>query len=301
MYRRVLQRISVIDDGQNNFGLTDDELQKIAYPGLILRYVNAELILEILVLGLDLPPFTPEKANRALELLTRHEWLSIAQNGNVWHRRDLRRSVLKPMIGEDPDRAARIHERAIAHFRSSPTESVRAEAVYHGLMLVGPESNPMQLTSDVIVKMAPYFEVDRVDFPPAGAALLTLAQTGDLAFDSIPLLPPAFRSQLYNSKGAALVASREFETALRLYVPTPSPIAPWEQTLLCATAEWDKLGVRRLVIDRSWKEMGFYLFAAALARPSPLTKRQRSFDSRAWEMRQPHPAPRRSWNISLSV
>src|SRR5262249_11666916 len=66
VYRRVLQRMSVLDDGQNNFGLTDEELQKIAYPGLILRYVNAEVILEILVPALDLPAFTPEKANRAL-------------------------------------------------------------------------------------------------------------------------------------------------------------------------------------------------------------------------------------------
>jgi hypothetical protein len=277
VYRRVLQRISVVDDGEDNFGLTDQELQKIAYPGLILRYVNTELILDVLVPTLDLPAFTLEKASRALELLTRHEWLSSVQNGDVWHRRDLRRSVLKPMIGEDPERAARIHERAIGHFRSSPAKSVRAEAVYHGLMLVGPQGNPAQLTIETILEAAQYFEADRTDLPPAGSTLLTLAQTTDVALEDIPLLPPAFRSAIYDSKGTTLVASREFGTALRLYVPTTSPIAPWEQTLLCATAEWDKLRERRLMAGRSWREMGSYLFAAALERSMTLDQAEAEF------------------------
>jgi hypothetical protein len=266
VYRRVLLRIKAGEDAGGV--ITDQTLQTLAYPGLVLRYVTSDLIQKVLAPGLGLPAFSNTDASKALDLLAKHEWLVTRQGDQAWHRRDLRRSVLKPMIAENPQRAALIHRLAIEYFEAAPTEAERAEGMYHRLMsLTGaPEESRYDLLT--IQKAGSYIEPDRSDLPPRGAALLTFAQTRDVAVEQIPLLPGVHRKQAYRTKGETLVASREFGSALRLYEKQHEPLMPWELRMLCATVEWEELG-RRLVLPPRTVEWGRFsedLFAGALTR-----------------------------------
>ena len=123
VYRRVLLRISVPDDEREAAGsvITDDLLRKLAYPGLVLRYVTPGLVREVLAPALELPELNDTQAAKALDLLARYEWLAYRQQDEVWPRRDLRRSVLKPMLAENPKRTKRIQELAIAILKKPRT------------------------------------------------------------------------------------------------------------------------------------------------------------------------------------
>jgi hypothetical protein len=270
VYRRVLLRISVPDEERNMSGsvITDDLLRKLAYPGLVLRYVTRDLIKKVLVPALELPELDDAQADRALDLLGRHEWLAYRQGDEVWPRRDLRRSVLKPMLAENPERTKRIQELAITFFETTPDERGRAEVFYHRLMAVTPDNDGSAFDLDALRSASSSFEADRSDLPPSGAALLTLAIGGEVEVENVRLLPLAFREPAYQEKGASLVNSREFGLGLRLYAHSATPLADWERTLLWSTGAWNELRSRLGGMSgiRDWRELGEYILPAAVTR-----------------------------------
>jgi hypothetical protein len=266
VYRRVLLRISVPEQERTDPVITDSMLRTLAYPGLVLRYVTPDLIRQVLVPALDLPPLDETQAARALDLLARHEWLAYRQGVEVWHRRDLRRSVLKPMIAENPERARRIHMLAVAAFNASPDDSGRSESFYHRLMSISSEDDGAGWDLDAMRKSVSRFEADRHDLPPAGDTLLTFAMTGEVEVDKVRLLPRAFRDRAYETKGESLVNSREFGRALQLYTHRDKALLPWERTLLWSTAEWHELWTRLEAVPgfRTWSDLGGALLPGAV-------------------------------------
>ncbi len=267
VYRRVLLRVTVPDEYKEGAsGISDEMLRKLAYPGLVLRFVTAELIQTVLVPALDLPRLDAQQAKLALDLLSRHEWLAFRQGDEVWHRRDLRRSVLKPMIAENPDRARSIHKAAISFFEKDADERSKSEAVYHRLMLRTGEEDDAAYDLEALRKSASYFEADRVDLPAAGAALLNFALGGEVEVEKVRLLPKQFWQTAYHAKGRSLIESREFATGLRLYVHGEGELRDWERTLLYSTAQWDELRSRleTPVSIQTQRELGEYLLPAAV-------------------------------------
>src|SRR5262249_37897144 len=124
IYRRVLLRIG------------DEVARSLAFPGLVLRYVTTDLIRKVLVPALKLPPLDETAARPALAALASYNWLAYRRgNDEVWHRSDLRRSMLKVMIAQEPDKARRIHRAAVRYFATAGTDSARIEGLYHSLML----------------------------------------------------------------------------------------------------------------------------------------------------------------------
>jgi hypothetical protein len=267
VYRRVLLRISVPDeDRQGDSRITDEVLRKLAYPGLVLRYVTAQLIEKVLVPALDLPQLDAQQAELALDLLSRHEWLAFRQGDEVWHRRDLRRSVLKPMIAENPERARSIHTAAMSFFENGSNERYRAEAFYHRLMLRTGEDDDELYDLEALRKSASYFEADRADLPAAGAALMNFALGGEVEIEKVRLLPKQFRGTAYHAKGRSLVNSREFAAGLLLYAHSESELTDWERTLLYSTAQWDELRSRLKTpaAMQNQRELGEYVLPAAV-------------------------------------
>jgi hypothetical protein len=268
VYRRVLLRISVPDDEREVAGslITDDLLRKLAYPGLVLRYVTPALVQKVLAPALELPELNDTQAAKALELLARHEWLAYRQQDEVWPRRDLRRSVLKPVLAENPERTKRIQKLAIAYFEKAPDERGRSEALYHRLMSVSSDEDGAGFDLDVLRKASSSFETDLSDLPPSGAALLRFAIEGEVEVEKVQLLPRVFREPAYQAKGALLVNSREFGLGLRLYCHSDKHLADWERTLLLGTGEWDELRSRLGDLSgiRDWRDLGEYLFPAAV-------------------------------------
>lgn len=239
VYRRVLRRLG------------DDTAEQLAYPGLVLRYVTADLIQEVLVPALRIPPFDEDEANRALDKLASVKWLAYRQNGEVWHRSDLRRSTLKAMIAAEPEPAKRISEEAVKYFEKQPEDRHEAEAVYHRLMLMHKPSDGDDLELGQLSKAATYIGPYAADLPPAAATLLKFAVNGRVPADEVECLPERYLASAYGEAGKNLVSSRQFGKALKLFErfhgeqssPQSPKLESWEIKTLFSTATWDLLPI----------------------------------------------------------
>ncbi|HZG53384.1 MAG TPA: ATP-binding protein, partial [Pyrinomonadaceae bacterium] len=241
VYRRVLRRIE------------NETARALAYPGLVLRYVTTELIQKVLAPVLNLPPLDDADAKLALEALASYGWLTYRGADNeVFHRKDLRRSMLKAMIAQEGENARRINQAAASFFSTAKDEREWAEGIYHRLMLVTKPQDGEAFEEAGLIKANSYIGADIVDLPAAAAALLRCVATGEVSVSEVKLLPPRLRDKAYVEKGVQLVGSREFGRALELYsqrtevwgVPRASGenyFGEWERDLLFATASWDKL------------------------------------------------------------
>lgn len=240
VYRRVLLRIH------------NDITRELACPGLVLRYVTEELIREVLVPALDLrveDPFI------ALDELARYQWLVTRKGSEVWHRKDLRRSILKAMIADDKEKVARVHKEAQRYFREQGPE---LEALYHELMQLDAPGDPERFAG--LHQIPSYLGADVADLPPHAAAMVRFATGGKLYTDDVPLLWPANVRAAYDSVGARKTAGRSFASARELRermrdVLSNHPLgllnqlARWEVELLFAMGDWDEL--RRGLISTS--------------------------------------------------
>lgn len=116
----------------------DDDVRKLANPGLLLRRVTPTLIREVLAKPCDLGPVDDARARALFDRLARHVWL-VERRGTdeVMHRRDLRR-IMMPLVTEaDRGRARAIHRAAVAYYRhatSGVPEVNQAEQLYHRVL-----------------------------------------------------------------------------------------------------------------------------------------------------------------------
>jgi hypothetical protein len=125
LYERVLEHIK------------DDQVRRLAYPGLVLRRITAEVILEVLNDPCELGLQTMDEAATLFDGLGREVSLVAidATDGALVHRSDLRRVMLRLMMESDPIRVRTIREAAIAYYDSQPSRRGVAEATYHRLAL----------------------------------------------------------------------------------------------------------------------------------------------------------------------
>lgn len=130
----------------------DQEVARLAWPGLILRHINVDIAREVLAEPCKLKP---ESMGRIVDKLAREVWMveptTIAGRSMLRHRRELRARTLPLMRRQDSKLFAEVNSRAISYFgerRADPF--ARAEWLYHRL-LEGeePESVDQGWTSDV--------------------------------------------------------------------------------------------------------------------------------------------------------
>ena len=236
IYRRVLLR------------LKNEVARSLAYPGLLLRYLTADLIQKVLVPALNLQPFDNGEAEQALSTLASYTWLAYrGPNGEVWHRKDLRRSMLKLMVANEHETAERINKLAIDFFAQG-NEKEQSEAVYHQLMLVKRPEDGESLELDHLRNASGSIGADIQDLPPIAATLLRFAMDGNVPASDFELLPHRYLAGGYVKTGRRLINSREFGGALRLLhrgieggVAFQPVMDQWETQTLFATASWDEL------------------------------------------------------------
>ncbi|MDF1489302.1 ATP-binding protein [Tessaracoccus caeni] len=111
VYERILKRIE------------NPVVQALAYPGVVLRRVTPELILQVLARASTIPldVHTEERAHQAFAELAQHVWL-VSRVGDdvVEHRADVRR-LLVPGLETSPEiDARRIHQEAVAYYAAQP-------------------------------------------------------------------------------------------------------------------------------------------------------------------------------------
>ncbi len=241
VYQRVLQRIK------------DPTISALAYPGLVLRYVTADLIRQVLVPALDLPELTHEEATKLLDQLAAYEWLVERRNiGNqpaIWHRRDLRRSMLRLMMTNEAANAKRVSEEAV-RVLSKGTEEQRCEAIYHQLLWMDSPETGNQFELADLKRAYQYIGNDVIDLPKPASVLLRFAAQGRVQADEVSRLPSLYLEKAYYRTGRRLIRSREFGKALDLlrrgqqaglaFADAPQTDR-WETETLFATACWDDL------------------------------------------------------------
>jgi hypothetical protein len=240
IYRRILLRIK------------DDTIREFAYPGLTLRFLTKDLIQKVLVPTLDIQPLTDSEANVALEKLANYGWLTYqSENGEIWHRKDLRRSMLKAMLNEQADVCTRISQSAVEFFKDGGEREL-AEATYHRLMQIKTPPEGETIEPSELMNAKEYIGADVADLPPVAAAIMRFVTEKKVILDEIELLPKRYLTDAYQDAGNNLYIGREFQKAYRLLKRgKESGIAHrkdnfgnlphWEALTLYATAEWAEL------------------------------------------------------------
>lgn len=118
----------------------DRQVERLAYPGLVLRRVTPELILHVLKEPCGLTVETLEEARALWESLRQETALVSVDDaeGAVVHRADVRRVMLGLLRQKAPAQIEAIHRRAVAWYGSEQGRRARAEELYHRLHLGEP-------------------------------------------------------------------------------------------------------------------------------------------------------------------
>jgi len=237
IYQRILRR------------LPEGLVREIASPGLILRYVDVKLIQEVLEPALKLSPVSEKQAQGALNELAQRTWLvSRDSQGQLWHRRDLRASMLQLMLAKRNSRNA-ISKFAIKHFLEQRSEREQAEATYHKLLLAREPADCDDFNLKVLASQVRYFQNDLQDLPPPASALCRYALKRSIQPAEMLLLPDRYLHDAYEETGRRLVALGEFGQAAKLMARAKAAdkrqLEPWEAQTLFATMQWSKLRAAR--------------------------------------------------------
>lgn len=116
--------------------IKDDDVRKLAHPGLVLRRVTADIIAQVLAEPCQVDVTDPGRPRALFEKL-RNEVVLVTQPRPdvLLHRPDLRAVMLAPLRSAEPEKVPVIHHNAIEfHERRDEVES-RAEELYHRLSL----------------------------------------------------------------------------------------------------------------------------------------------------------------------
>jgi hypothetical protein len=115
--------------------IDDDAVRQLAHPGLALRYIDPDVILEVLSELCKLGISERSEAVRLFNSLKRYAQLVVPDGEGVRHRQDVRRLMLKSLDQDRPGLVRPLNERAISYFSKKDGEKYRAEEIYHRLRL----------------------------------------------------------------------------------------------------------------------------------------------------------------------
>ncbi len=124
LYQRILNHIH------------DQDVRKIAHPGLVLRRITPELIKDVLAgpCNIDVP--TLDRASQLFNAFAREVALvTLTPEGVLIHRPDLRQKMLEFIERDKPAAAEQISRLAVNYYSPRETLQDRAEEIYHRLKL----------------------------------------------------------------------------------------------------------------------------------------------------------------------
>lgn len=130
LYQRIIEHIH------------DSDVRRIAHPGLVLRRLDVDVLLEVVAPVLDLDWRDRARAEKVLDALClQKDLVRTLEDGSVAHRADVRRQMLRLMEEDKPELTNALHRRAVDYYalRSEydPERQVRhrTEEIYHRLCL----------------------------------------------------------------------------------------------------------------------------------------------------------------------
>jgi hypothetical protein len=118
----------------------DPKIERLAHPGLVLRRINPDVILNVLNKPCHLDVDSVSEAQLLFEGLRQETTLvaSDSLDGSLVHRPDLRRIMLKLLVQKCPAQVEEIRRAAIEWYSHQEGWRAKAEELYHRLQLVQP-------------------------------------------------------------------------------------------------------------------------------------------------------------------
>jgi hypothetical protein len=142
----------------------DEEVRKIAIPGILVRSLSPEVISKVLAGPCGLGTIKPSRAKELFAQLKKETFLISEMKGVTAFRQDLRVALCPIISGEKKYRAKDIHANAISYYKGKKEDRYKAELLYHSLML---EGNPDLIDKFYEPSMHPFLENSFREFPPA--------------------------------------------------------------------------------------------------------------------------------------
>jgi hypothetical protein len=126
LYRRLLGHIPDLD------------VKRLAHPGLTLRRITPDLIMQVLAdpCGVAVPDMT--RAYQLFEGLAGEAVLverAPGDYGTLIHRADVRRMMLARLAADEPEKVEEIHRGAVRYYGARDDTVAKTEEIYHRLML----------------------------------------------------------------------------------------------------------------------------------------------------------------------
>jgi hypothetical protein len=118
----------------------DDDVRKLAFPGLVVRRVTPSIIRDVLAGPCGVKLSTPSAADELFDKLAQ-EIALFERDGDraVRHRIDVRRMMLADLLSRVPQETVNeIDRNAVAYYRGLQDDMARAEEIYHALRLGEP-------------------------------------------------------------------------------------------------------------------------------------------------------------------
>ncbi len=142
----------------------DEEVRKMAVPGMLVRKINPAVIQHVLAGPCSLGEINALQAEAIYERLQKETFLLSESHGSLTFRQDLRVALYELIVQEDREKAKLIHENAIAFYEGAKTPEDRAEYLYHRLKL---EESPYLIDQYFQEDMRPYLESSLTELPLA--------------------------------------------------------------------------------------------------------------------------------------
>ncbi|ACU61021.1 ATP-binding protein [Chitinophaga pinensis] len=124
LYNRILNHIH------------DENVRKLAHPGMALRVISPEIILRVLAPICELPVNNLDEAFRLFEDLKReHALVRIGPEDTLIYRPEIRQAMIKLLQQDKFDQLRELHLAAIDYYANKDGIPARAEEMYHRLAL----------------------------------------------------------------------------------------------------------------------------------------------------------------------
>ena len=124
LYRRLLDHIH------------DDNVRKLAHPGMVLRRITPDVILAVLAPICLSGVTTHEKARQLFDELRReHALVSLDDDGALVYRSDIRKAMVHLLVQDRYAEVRALHRAAVAYYSGVDGIAGRAEEMYHRLVL----------------------------------------------------------------------------------------------------------------------------------------------------------------------
>lgn len=124
LYRRILDHIH------------DENVRKLAHPGMVLRRVSPEIILNVLAPLCQISANGLAAAERLFENLRKeHALVQAGEEGTLVYRPEIRRAMIRLLEQDRFSEVRELHRAAISYYSQKDGVAARAEEIYHRLVL----------------------------------------------------------------------------------------------------------------------------------------------------------------------